>query len=48
MIASIFKWSGDIYNLVQMNSQINRSGGKWYEMEWGWLACLKKKHLRLY
>ncbi|MFJ5965888.1 T7SS effector LXG polymorphic toxin [Bacillus sp. NPDC093026] len=40
LIASIFKGSGDIDNLVPMNSQINRSGGKWYEMEQEWLKAL--------
>ncbi|MCM2988266.1 DNA/RNA non-specific endonuclease [Bacillus safensis] len=42
LIASIFKGSGDIDNLLPMNSQINRSGGKWYEMEQEWLAALKE------
>ncbi|PCK21353.1 hypothetical protein CEY02_08375, partial [Bacillus pumilus] len=42
LIASIFKGSGDIDNLIPMNSQINRSGGKWYEMEQEWLAALRK------
>ncbi|MEH7552746.1 DNA/RNA non-specific endonuclease, partial [Bacillus altitudinis] len=41
LIASIFKGSGDIDNLVPMSSQINRSGGKWYEMEQRWLKALK-------
>lgn len=41
LIASIFKGSGDIDNLVPMNSQINRSGGKWYEMEQRWLKALR-------
>lgn len=40
MIESI---SGDIDNLLPMNSQINRSGGKWYNMEQEWLAALRKK-----
>ncbi|WP_241503611.1 DNA/RNA non-specific endonuclease, partial [Bacillus safensis] len=40
LIASIFKGSGDIDNLVPMNSQINRSGGKWYEMEQEWKKAL--------
>ncbi|NOL34829.1 hypothetical protein FJP11_20290 [Bacillus altitudinis] len=43
LIASIFKGSGDIDNLLPMNSQINRSGGKWYNMEQEWLAALRKK-----
>ncbi|PRS47584.1 DNA-binding protein [Bacillus sp. MZGC1] len=42
LIASIFKGSGDIDNLLPMNSQINRSGGKWYQMEQEWLAALKE------
>ncbi|MGQ4670224.1 DNA/RNA non-specific endonuclease [Bacillus toyonensis] len=29
----MFEGSGDIDNLVAMNSQINRSGGKWYSLE---------------
>lgn len=41
LIASIFKGPGDIDNLVPMSSQINRSGGKWYEMEQRWLKALK-------
>ncbi|MDX5485945.1 DNA/RNA non-specific endonuclease [Bacillus pumilus] len=40
LIASIFKGSGDIDNLLPMNSQINRSGGKWYEMEQKWKKAL--------
>ncbi len=40
LIASIFKGSRDIDNLVPMNSQINRSGGKWYEMEQKWRKAL--------
>ncbi|MDN4636545.1 MULTISPECIES: T7SS effector LXG polymorphic toxin [Bacillus] len=40
LIATIFKGSGDIDNLVPMNSQINRSGGKWYEMEQKWRKAL--------
>ncbi|WP_309460348.1 DNA/RNA non-specific endonuclease [Bacillus pumilus] len=40
LIASIFKGSGDIDNLLPMNSQINRSGGKWYTMEQRWLKAL--------
>ncbi|MGE6632172.1 DNA/RNA non-specific endonuclease, partial [Bacillus sp. NPDC077027] len=42
LIASIFKGSGDIDNLLPMNSQINRSGGKWYTMEQEWLTALKE------
>ncbi|MFD4419028.1 DNA/RNA non-specific endonuclease [Bacillus safensis] len=40
LIASIFKGSGDIDNLLPMNTQINRSGGKWYTMEQRWLKAL--------
>lgn len=50
LIASIFKGSGDIDNLVPMNSQINRSGGKWYEMEQRWLRALRAdppKHVKI-
>ncbi|KJF45743.1 DNA/RNA non-specific endonuclease, partial [Bacillus altitudinis] len=50
LIASIFKGSGDIDNLVPMSSQINRSGGKWYTMEQEWLAALRKdppKHVEV-
>lgn len=50
LIASIFKGSGDIDNLLPMNSQINRSGGKWYNMEQEWLAALKEippKHVEV-
>lgn len=32
--------NGDIDNLLPMNSQINRSGGKWYEMEQKWKKAL--------
>ncbi|KLK98131.1 dna binding protein, partial [Bacillus pumilus] len=42
LIATIFKGSGDIDNLLPMNSQINRSGGKWYQMEQEWLSALKE------
>ncbi|MEK4846433.1 DNA/RNA non-specific endonuclease [Bacillus sp. FSL W8-0183] len=50
LFASIFKGSGDIDNLLPMNSQINRSGGKWYNMEQEWLAALKEippKHVEV-
>ncbi|HFR3703079.1 TPA: DNA/RNA non-specific endonuclease, partial [Streptococcus suis] len=33
LIASMFKGSGDIDNLVAMHNDINRSGGVWYDME---------------
>ncbi|MFT0803484.1 T7SS effector LXG polymorphic toxin [Bacillus swezeyi] len=42
LIASQFKGSGDIDNLVPMNSQVNRRGGKWYEMEQEWRRALKE------
>ncbi|MTW86944.1 hypothetical protein F3157_14930 [Virgibacillus dakarensis] len=29
-------------NLVPQNSQINRRGGKWYEMETEWSSALKE------
>ena len=40
LIASMFEGSGDIDNLVAMNSQINRSGGKWYSLEQKWSQAL--------
>ncbi|MGG3673831.1 DNA/RNA non-specific endonuclease [Bacillus nitratireducens] len=40
LIASMFEGSGDIDNLVAMNSQINRSGGKWYSLEQEWAKAL--------
>ncbi|MGV2804246.1 hypothetical protein GNF85_11280 [Clostridium perfringens] len=42
LIASQFLGSGELDNLVPMNSQINRSGGKWYNMEQEWASALKK------
>ncbi|PQZ57359.1 transposase [Bacillus sp. MYb209] len=36
----MFEGSGDIDNLVAMNSQINRSGGKWYSLEQEWAKAL--------
>ncbi|KAA6450240.1 T7SS effector LXG polymorphic toxin [Bacillus atrophaeus] len=42
LIATQFKGSGQFDNIVPMNSQINRSGGKWYEMEQEWAAALKE------
>ncbi|MDX2363048.1 DNA/RNA non-specific endonuclease [Bacillus altitudinis] len=38
--SQLLQGSGDIDNLVPMNSQINRSGGKWYEMEQKWRKAL--------
>ncbi|QWI40842.1 hypothetical protein EXW43_05575 [Bacillus mycoides] len=40
LIASMFEGSGDIDNLVAMNSQINRTGGKWYSLEQKWSQAL--------
>ena len=40
LFASIYGGSGDIDNLVPMNSNINRSGGVWYSMEQEWKAAL--------
>lgn len=42
LIASMFSGSGDIDNLVAMNSQINRQGGVWYEMEKSWRDALNE------
>ncbi|QLY82307.1 DNA/RNA non-specific endonuclease [Clostridium intestinale] len=42
LIASQFLGSGELDNLVPMNSQINRSGGKWYNMEQDWASALKE------
>ena len=42
LIASQFLGSGELDNLVPMNSQINRSGGKWYNMEQEWANALKE------
>ncbi|MFA0814284.1 MAG: DNA/RNA non-specific endonuclease [Anaerofustis sp.] len=33
LIAKKFKGSGDLDNLVPMDSILNRSGGNWYKME---------------
>ncbi|MBT2634457.1 DNA/RNA non-specific endonuclease [Bacillus sp. ISL-26] len=43
LIATQFKGSGQFDNIVPMNSQINRSGGKWYEMEKEWAKALSRK-----
>ncbi|QWG31367.1 hypothetical protein EXW58_28690 (plasmid) [Bacillus mycoides] len=43
LIGSQFKGSGDIDNLVPMNSQINEAGGKWHQMEQEWAAALERK-----
>ena len=42
LIASQFLGSGELDNLVPMNSQLNRSGGKWYNMEQDWASTLKE------
>ncbi|WKB36498.1 DNA/RNA non-specific endonuclease [Terrilactibacillus sp. S3-3] len=42
LIGSQFNGSGDIDNLVAQNSQINRSGGAWYNMEQEWASALKE------
>ena len=42
LIGSQFLGSGKIDNLVPMNSQINRAGGKWYNMETEWANALKQ------
>ncbi|MBJ7898228.1 DNA/RNA non-specific endonuclease, partial [Bacillus atrophaeus] len=43
LIATQFKGSGQFDNIVPMNSQINRSGGKWYKMEQVWSKALNGK-----
>lgn len=47
LIGSQFLGSGKIDNLVLMNSQINRAGGKWYNMEKDWASDLKEGELNL-
>jgi hypothetical protein len=42
LIGAQFKGPKDIDNLVPQNSQINRSGGKWYEMESEWSKALNE------
>ncbi|MGD7007025.1 DNA/RNA non-specific endonuclease [Metabacillus sp. 84] len=42
LIGAQFNGSGDIDNLVPQNSQINRRGGVWYEMETEWADALKE------
>lgn len=42
LIGSQFLGSGKLDNLVSMNSQINRAGGKWYNMETEWANALKE------
>ena len=43
LIAAMFKGAGEQINYVPMLSSINRSGGKWYEMEKEWKDALDKK-----
>lgn len=40
LIGRQFKGSGDIDNLVPMNSQINEAGGQWHQMEQEWATAL--------
>lgn len=40
LIGSQFSGSGNLDNLVPMNAQINRSGGKWYQMETIWKEAI--------
>ncbi|MGV2876367.1 DNA/RNA non-specific endonuclease [Macrococcus capreoli] len=42
LIATQFGGSPDLDNLVPMNSGINRSGGKWFNMEKTWADALKE------
>jgi hypothetical protein len=42
LIAAQFNGPADIDNLVPQNSQINRRGGVWYEMETEWANALKE------
>ncbi|RIX50803.1 DNA-binding protein [Paenibacillus nanensis] len=42
LIGNQFKGSGDIDNLVPMNSQINEAGGKWHQMEKEWASALER------
>lgn len=42
LIAAQFNGPGDIDNLVPQNSQINRVGGVWFEMETEWAIALKE------
>ncbi len=38
----MFKGSGNIDNFVAMNSDINRSGGVWFNMEQEWKQALSE------
>ncbi|WP_212977188.1 DNA/RNA non-specific endonuclease [Paenibacillus azoreducens] len=42
LIGAQFKGPKDIDNLVPQNSQINRSGGEWFNMETVWANALKE------
>lgn len=42
LIGAQFNGPSDIDNLVPQNSQINRRGGAWYEMETEWANALKE------
>nr|WP_280524859.1 T7SS effector LXG polymorphic toxin [Rummeliibacillus suwonensis] len=42
LIGAQFNGPPDIDNLVPQNSQINRMGGVWYEMETEWASALKE------
>ncbi|WP_370314478.1 DNA/RNA non-specific endonuclease [Guptibacillus hwajinpoensis] len=42
LIGAQFNGPPDIDNLVPQNSQINRRGGVWYEMETEWGPCIKR------
>ncbi|MBM7616622.1 biopolymer transport protein ExbB/TolQ [Weissella uvarum] len=42
LIGHQFGGSGDLDNLVAMSSNLNKSGGKWFEMEKEWAAAIKK------
>ncbi|HEL2031972.1 TPA: DNA/RNA non-specific endonuclease [Streptococcus suis] len=42
LIASMFRGSGDIDNLVAMHRYVNRSGGEWYTMEQSWKEALEQ------
>ncbi|WLR44383.1 DNA/RNA non-specific endonuclease [Bacillus carboniphilus] len=43
LIGAQFNGPSDIDNLVAQNSQINRRGGVWYEMETEWANALKER-----
>ena len=41
LVASMFKGSGDIDNLIPMHKEVNRSGGEWYSMEQEWKKAIE-------